>query len=578
MAAKKQLEFFDNPHYGPTLKLSQEIHAQKYRAEGETFYEAMCRIAGALADNEQHRIDIKEILLDMRFLPAGRVQAAVGSPKIITPYNCFVSQTIHDSMTSIMDAATKAATTMRLGGGIGYDFSHLRPSGAHIVSLDSFSSGPVSFMGIFDAVCRVICSAGHRRGAQMGVMRVDHPDIEKFIEVKTDLNELTNFNISVAITDKFMEAVLEDKTFDLVFNGEVYSTVSAKNLWEKIMRTTWDYAEPGVIFIDRVNEMNNLYYTETIECTNPCAEQPLPPNGACLLGSTNLVKYIDVENKLFDYISYIEDLHQVVRMLDNVIDIAVYPLEAQEKEAKSKRRMGIGFTGLANAFELLGYEYGSPDFMKELKILCSIHLEACYSASVQLAKEKGVFPKYKSNYYLNSKFIQKLSKKLQKDIAEYGIRNSHLTSIAPTGTISLTADNISSGIEPVFAHSQKRVYRDAHGLREEVLKDYAFSKYGFKCTTISDISPETHVEVLNLVSQYIDSGVSKTINVDENITWDRFKQVYINAWLGGAKGCTTFRINGKRGGILSKNEQDMLDNENEVCYIDPETGQKFCGE
>ena len=325
-------------NYGPTLPISEEIHAMKYRGKGESFKEAMTRVAEALKDNETHFNNFRTILYNQRFLPAGRVQSAMGAPRRVTPYNCFVSTTIEDSMDGIMDAAKRAAETMRLGGGIGYDFSTLRPKGTLIKSLESKSSGPISFMGIFDAVCKTIASAGHRRGAQMGVLRVDHPDIEEFIKAKRNHTELTGFNISVGVTDKFMTAVKEGTDFDLVFNDEVRKTVDARALWDMIMRSTWDWAEPGILFIDRINQKNNLHYCEKIAATNPCGEQPLPPNGACLLGSFNLTKYVlEHDDKyVFNMNQLRNDIPHVVRAMDNVIDRATYPLKEQEEEAKTK--------------------------------------------------------------------------------------------------------------------------------------------------------------------------------------------------------------------------------------------------
>jgi ribonucleoside-diphosphate reductase alpha chain len=375
--------------HGPTLPISEEIHASKYRGTGESFREAMNRVASALGDGPEHFHEFRDILLDMRFMPAGRVQTAMGSLKSVTPYNCFVSGTIEDSFVeghgSIMQRALEAAKTMRMGGGIGYDFSTLRPKGALIKKLQSRSSGPISFMDIFDAVCRCVASSGHRRGAQMGVMRVDHPDIEDFIHAKQNATRLTGFNVSIAITDEFMEAVQAGGSFDLRYGREVYKTVDAKALWEMIMRSTWDWAEPGVLFIDRINSQNNLYYCETIAATNPCGEQPLPPYGACLLGSFNLVKYVrtgrDADGADVRYIDLVQlrhDIPAVVRAMDNVVDRAVYPMYEQEKEAKSKRRMGLGVTGLANAIEACGYAYGTSEFCAmEGDVLAAIRDERC---------------------------------------------------------------------------------------------------------------------------------------------------------------------------------------------------------
>jgi len=435
---------------GPTQPMSIEIDIEKYRQLGETFREKHNRIGNTLGDDPAHFFAFREILLDMRFLPAGRVQASVGSPRKTTAFNCFVSATIEDSLDSIMERAATAAQTMRLGGGIGYDFSDLRPRGDNIVSLDSKSSGPVSFMQIYDAVCKTVASAGNRRGAQMGVLRVDHPDIEEFIEAKTNEDNLTQFNLSIGITDEFMRAVIAKKEFELRFGGRVYARVDANYLWDKIMRATWDWAEPGVLFIDRINEFNNLYYCETIAATNPCGEQPLPPNGACLLGSFNLVKYITAINIRnitmgtpafkFDWAQFEEDIPIVVRAMDNIIDKTTYPLPEQEAEAKSKRRMGLGVTGLANAGEAMGMPYGSEKFLEFTRKVTRVLANIAYQTSAHIAEKKGSFPLFDKEKYLEAKFIKRLSPETRKLIEEHGVRNSHLTSIAPCGTISYAAD------------------------------------------------------------------------------------------------------------------------------------------
>lgn len=360
--------------YGPRSLFSNQIHAEKYRAPGETFREAMTRLSSACSDNDEHFATIREINLNQRFLAAGRVQAAMGATRLTTAHNCFVSGVIEDSYTegsgSIMERAKQAAKTMRMGGGIGYDFSTLRPNGSLIRKLGSKASGPVSFMTIFDAVCKTTASAGDRRGAQMGVLRVDHPDIEEFVRAKTNDTALTGFNISVAITDEFMQAVEMDRDFPLQFDGQVHKVIKARALWDVIMRNTYDWAEPGVIFIDTVNDRNNLYYCEQISTTNPCGEQPLPPHGACLLGSFNLVKYLFREGPdhpwSFNYTQLFRDIPPIVRMMDNIVDRAHYPLYEQEREAQSKRRMGLGVTGAANTIEALGYHYGSEGFIRQL--------------------------------------------------------------------------------------------------------------------------------------------------------------------------------------------------------------------
>lgn len=573
---------------GPITSISEEIDAMKYRQEGESFDDKVKRMAGALNDTPEHQLELEDIFGNMRFLPAGRVQNAMGSRRITTAFNCFVSGVIEDNMKSIMKRAAEAAETMRKGGGIGYDFSRLRPRGDHINSLDSQSSGPVSFMGIFDAVCQTIASSGHRRGAQMGVLRIDHPDILDFIRAKRNSDKLTGFNISVGITDAFMEALDNNTEYELLFDGVVRGTLSAQMVWDEIMNSTWDWAEPGVLFIDRIQEMNNLWYCETIEATNPCGEQPLPPQGACLLGSFNLVKYLDnsAGNYTFNFTQFKKDIPHVVRAMDNVVDRTIYPLKEQSDEAKDKRRMGLGVTALANAGELLGYPYASPDFLNWTEKVFACLRDNCYKASALLAKEKGAFPMYRPEY-LKSNFVRTLPASVKKEIREYGIRNSHLTSIAPTGTISLVADNVTGGIEPVFSHYYDRTIQTFEGPRVERVEDYAYSR-GVAGRTSSDISVQDHLAVLLLSQHYIDSACSKTCNVGDDVSYEDFKQVYVDAWKGGAKGCTTFRISGKRFGIfnetveaeekVSSTNEEMVEEEGKVeaCFIDPLTGQKEC--
>jgi len=575
--------------YGPTLEVSKRVHEEKYRGQGETFKDAMTRVAEALKDNEGHFNNFRTILYNQRFLPAGRVQSAMGAPRRVTPYNCFVSTTIEDSMDGIMDAARRAAETMRLGGGIGYDFSTLRPRGALIKSLESKSSGPLSFMGIFDAVCKTIASAGHRRGAQMGVLRVDHPDIEEFVTAKNNMTALTDFNISVGVTDKFMTAVKEGTDFDLVFNGEVRKTVDARALWDKIMRSTWDWAEPGILFIDRINKKNNLHYCETIAATNPCGEQPLPPNGACLLGSFNLVKYvIEHDGKyVFNMKQVRNDIPHVVKAMDNVVDIATYPMKEQELEAKSKRRMGLGITGVANAIEALGFEYGSDRFLQTLEEIMGVIRDVAYTSSVELAIEKGAFPLFRREY-LDSEFAKTLPDHIRNLISEYGIRNSHLLSVAPTGTISLSADNVSSGIEPPFSLFYDRKIQEFDGERTVRVEDYGYSVFKVEGKTANELSVFDHVKVLNVASKFVDSACSKTCNVGDDVTWEDFKKIYMDAYDGGASGCTTFRASGKRMGILTASYSEDVAEENDIeetqdfvdeggaCYFDPATGLRKC--
>ena len=609
---------------GPSVSISNEIDEMKYRQVGESFDGKVRRLAGALMDSEEHRLELEDILGEMRYLPAGRVQSAMGSTRITTSYNCFVSGNIEDSMNNIMEKASEAAEVMRKGGGIGYDFSRLRPRGDVIKSLQSQASGPVSFMGIFDAVCQTIASSGHRRGAQMGVLRVDHPDIREFVRAKRNSDKLTGFNVSVGVTDAFMEALNGRSTckqcvgsptgypddgdgvccsdgrcycFELVFEGRVHDTIDARTLWDEIMLSTWDWAEPGVLFIDRINEMNNLYYCEEIAATNPCGEQPLPPYGACLLGSFNLVKYLIEPNHQvgpssyeFDFKQFKADIPHVVRAMDNVIDRTIYPLEEQANEARNKRRMGLGLTGLANAGEMQGFPYGSAEFLEWAEKVFACLRDNTYRASARLAKEKGAFPLYRSEF-LKSNFVRTLPSSVRKEIRQYGIRNSHLTSIAPTGTISLVADNVSGGIEPVFSHYYDRTITTFEGQRVERVEDYAYAK-GVKGRKADELSVLDHLSVLALAQHYVDSACSKTINVGDEVDYESFKDIYTQAWEEGVKGATTFRLSGKRFGVLqaveeeeegesSTEEASTEGGEEEdqgatACYFNVTTGQKEC--
>ena len=875
---------------GPTLPFSEAIHAEKYRGKGESFKEAMNRVAGALEDNDEHFRAFRDALLDMRFIPGGRIQASIGSTKHTTAYNCFVSGVIEDSFVeghgSIMAIAAEAAATMRMGGGIGYDFSTLRPRGDYIRKLASKSSGPVSFMEIYDAICRCVSSSGHRRGAQMAVMSVDHPDIEEFIHSKQPPQEariilekltacqqgspewltwysvlqmvyrLTGFNISIAVTDEFMKAVQAGALFALRFGGRTYREVDAKALWDTIMRSAWDWAEPGVLFIDTIRRMNNLWYCENIIATNPCftgdtlvwtdrgsrrfdelaadgrdvqvltqngegrlvyrtmrnprctqrgarlvrvmldngqvvkctpqhkfflkngqeveaqdlhagdslqsvyrycanqkgylkltngivsimehhvpfegvnglgeelhihhrngikndnrpenlellrssehnsmhmrgdqnplrrfpdrnpmktdpdclrgerngrwrsdisiewmlemreagysfakiaeacgcckytaqkrikeanhrvvsvetleimedvycgtvdethsffiqlgqndgmlvrncGEQPLPPYGACLLGSFNLVQYVKdritrntmEKIRVFDWEQLKADIPPVVRAMDNVIDKTTYPLYEQEKEAKSKRRMGLGVMGLANALEALDMPYGSQEFIEfEEKLLRTIANE-CYKASVLLGQEKGTFPLYDPEKYLAGEFIKTLEPETQELIQRYGIRNSHLTSIAPTGTISICADNVSSGIEPVFSYTQKRVLNMLVGRTETDFGDYGYRVFGTRGKRSSEVTVEEHLAVLAVAAHHVDSSVSKTCNVPVDMPWQQFKDLYIRAWELGCKGLTTYQVGGRRAGVIRSMDDDVSPS---ACTVDVKTGRREC--
>lgn len=564
--------------FGPQHPVSQQVHADKYRGKHESFVEAADRFVDTLADDETHAEKLRPIIREQRFMGAGRTQAAVGSSRNVTAFNCFVSGTIEDSMESIMQRLTEAAETMRRGGGCGFDFSTLRPSGDIIVSLESTASGPISFMDIWNAMCSTIMSAGHRRGAMMGVMRVDHPDIEEFIRVKQDHEQkrLKNFNISVAVTDEFMRSLKHGDMFQLRFGGRVYKEIDPRVLWNEIMHSNWEHAEPGVLFIDTINRENNLSYCETIAATNPCGEQPLPPFGACLLGSFNLVKYLIPvdEGYSFDWKQLRLDIPPVVRAMDNIIDHTTYPLPEQEDEAQAKRRMGLGVTGLANAGEAQGWNYGTKEFIDfEKRVLTTIR-DGCYSTGVELSREKGSFPAYRESKYLSGPFVKRLPKRIRDAISKHGIRNSHYTSIAPTGTISLCADNITSGIEPVFLYSVDRTLRTEYGEQIVQLEDYGISRLGIRGKTSEDLSPDEHLNVLLAAVPLVDSAISKTINVGGDTTFEEFKDIYLGAWKGGAKGCTTFRPAGKRVGIIRAPEAS--DNDGAACFIDPATGTRTC--
>ena len=833
---------------GPELDVCDLEHENKYRSVGENHREAMNRIASSLKDDDNHFKHVKEILQEMRYLPPGRVQAGAGSAYNVTMQNCIVSGPIEDSFIegsgSIMSRATEAAHTMRMGAGIGYDFSTLRPRGALIKKLNSSSSGPLSFMDIFNSICKTIQSAGHRRGAQMAVLRVDHPDIVDYIHAKQNDWNLTKFNTSIAITDEFMECLEAEKPFKLRFGGTVYSEIDPHNLWEMIMRSTWDWGEPGVLFIDTINKMNNLHYCETIAATNPCfkgdqkiwtsegpktfkelegkkvsvltenksgklvyrdmnvfmtaknqkiirvtlddgteidctpnheffdidrnrveakdlavgqriasvyrhnanskgykrltngidnplehhvafevipdgfcvhhkneikddnrpvnlesmrikdhnshhmignrnpsrthpennwliqkdhggenngryrhdiedeileemrksgmsykaiadkigcskytvmkrlgysrpnhivvsvetldktedvfcgtvdethkffivcnrggvlvsncGEQPLPPFGACLLGSFNLTKYVfrySDRTPFFDFDLLRSDIPAIVRMMDNVVDKSNYPLYEQEKEAKMKRRMGQGVTGLANTIEaLIGNSYGSDNFIElQAEILQCIN-ETAYRSSIELAREKGSFIALNKEEYLKGEFIKQLPDDIRDGIKKYGIRNSHLTSIAPTGTISFCADNISSGIEPVFSYFTDRNIETFDGKKTvKAIEDYGHRVFGTKGKQCKDVTADEHVKVLTTAQKYVDSAVSKTCNVSPEMPWEEFKDIYLKAYHGGAKGCTTFNPAGKRFAMMTASN-----GEGEACYIDEETGRREC--
>ncbi len=558
--------------------ISAEIWDLKYRlrdADGTpheaSLSETFARVANAVAAAEptsqqtRHAHSFKELLESGVFLPAGRILAGAGTVRNVTLFNCFVMGTIPDDLGGIFEQLREAALTMQQGGGIGHDFSTLRPRGAPVASIGADASGPISFMDVWDSMCRTIMSAGSRRGAMMGTLRCDHPDIEAFIEAKADPERLRMFNMSVLVSDAFMSAVANDADWDLVFGGTVFRTVRARELWDRIMRATYDYAEPGVIFIDRVNAENNLAYCETIQATNPCGEQPLPPYGACLLGSINLARLVidpfDPEAR-FDTEYLEEAVASAVRFLDDVVDISRYPLKPQRQEAMAKRRLGLGVTGLADALAMLGIAYGSEAAAEAAAGWMRRIQNAAYAASARLAEEKGPFPLYERNAYLKGPTVARLDAEVQGLISRHGLRNSHLTSIAPTGTISLLADNVSSGIEPIFspAYTRSVLMKDGTRHKQEVI-DYAVAAYrtrfGDKAAlppafvTAQTLAPDEHLRMQAAVQPWVDSSISKTINLPRNISFEAFKDVYARAYAIGLKGCTTYRPNPVTGAVLA---------------------------
>ncbi len=555
--------------------IAESIWDMKYRfkeADGtpidKSVEDSWRRIARALAEPEPKREDeFYAALEDFKFLPAGRITAGAGTERNVTLFNCFVMGTIPDSMAGIFDMLKEAALTMQQGGGIGYDFSTIRPKGSDVKGVAADASGPLSFMDVWDAMCRTIMSAGSRRGAMMATMRCDHPDVEDFIAAKSDSARLRMFNMSVLITDDFMEAVKADGPWELKFDGVIYHTLPARDLWNKIMQATYDYAEPGVIFIDRINKMNNLAYCETIAATNPCGEQPLPPYGACLLGSINMARLVaDPFGKKagLDEAALGELVRTAVRMMDNVVDKSRFPLEAQRQEAQAKRRIGLGVTGLADALLMVGLRYGSDEAAAQTEAWMRQIAREAYLASVELAKEKGPFPLFDAEAYLASGTLQHMDEDVRAAIKEHGIRNALLTSIAPTGTISLYAGNVSSGIEPVFAYAYTRKVLQKDGTRtEEEVVDYAVQmwreKFGDKAlpdyfVNAQTLDPAAHVKMQAAAQKWIDSSISKTINVPEDIDFEAFKDVYLQAYETGCKGCTTYRPNDVTGSVLSVNE------------------------
>ena len=578
-------------------EISREIWQMKYRFQeperpgpngrtipGEihdtTVADTWRRIARALAANEADpdywENEFYDVLEGFKFVPAGRIISGAGTNRSVTMFNCFVMGTIPDDMSGIFNMLREAALTMQQGGGIGYDFSTIRPKGTLVRGVGSDASGPLSFMDVWDSMCKTIMSAGSRRGAMMATMRCDHPDIEDFITAKADSARLRMFNLSVLVTDAFMEAVKQDEDWNLTWNGDVLKTVRARDLWNTIMQSTYDFAEPGVIFIDRINHRNPLKYLEEISCTNPCGEQALPPYGACLLGSVNLARLVERpfgENPGIDEDTLRHIVARAVRMMDNVIDVSGFALEQQQTEARNKRRIGLGVTGVADALLMTGLKYGTEDAARQTESWMKTIQHAAYAASVALAREKEPFPLFDAEKHLASPTIQDLDADLRADIARHGLRNGLLTSIAPTGTISLYAGNVSSGIEPVFAYSYNRKVTQKDGSRtEQEVVDYAVKLYRDKFGLVDDsdlpahfvsamtLAPLDHVRMQAAAQKWVDNSISKTINCPEDISFKEFKTIYETAFESGCKGCTTYRPNDVTGSMLSVSSDKPKEN------------------
>lgn len=560
----------------PTQPIADQIWHSKYRyiaaneTVDKTVHETWERVARGLATietpSDQAAVSAAFLaaMQDFKVLPGGRILSGCGTARNVTLSNTFVMRTIPDSIEGIMDTLKDAALTMQMGGGIGFDFSTIRPTGTHVRGLDCPAAGPLAAMDIFDTTCKMIVK-GMGRGAMMATMRCNHPDIEAFIAAKSDRNRLRNFNLSVMVTDAFMSAVAEDGTWDLIWDGTVIRRLRARDLWNSMMKQTYETAEPGVLFIDRINTRNPLKYLETISATNSCAEQPLPPYGTCPLASVNLAQLVvapfSADARLD--VGELRNLVRVaVRMLDNTLDVSRYALDAQFQQAQNQRRIGIGVTGVADAIAMIGARYGSAKAVFLVGSWMQTIQNAAYKASALLAKERGVFPQYDADAHMQCASFQNLDPEVQDLVRKHGLRNGTLTTIAPTGTTSMFAGNVSSGIEPIFSTSFSRVVTNPDGTKSsERVMDFAawqFSRmFGPNISlpdsfvTAADLSPQDHVAMQAAAQKWVDSGISKTVNCPEDIAFDDFKTIYRAAYDAGCKGCTTYRPNNVTGSVLS---------------------------
>lgn len=559
------------------MEISRHIWETRYRHTGEADIQASWRrVAWAIATAESQDCDawadhFYRLLDGFRFLPGGRILAGAGTGRRVTLFNCFVMGEIADDLEHIFEALKEGALTMQQGGGVGYDFSTLRPAGTVASATGSIASGPVSFMHIWDAMCATMLSTGARRGAMMATLRCDHPDIEAFVDAKRDPAVLRHFNLSVLVSDAFMEAVARDADWPLTFPGlGNIRTVRAIELWQRILRAAYDTAEPGVLFVDTINRDNTLGDRELLTATNPCGEIPLPSYGACDLGSLNLTAFVTspyTANARLDLDALADAAKHAVRFLDDVIDVSRYPLPAQAAQARKTRRIGLGITGLADTLILLGLDYDSPAARTLASTAMQTLRDAAYRTSVQLSREKGAFPAFDPDAFLASGFARRLPADIRESIARQGIRNSHLLAIAPAGTISLLANNLSSGIEPVFAaEAERRVLGTDGCYRVHRVVDYAWmlwqqlSGSGLPPAFVEarQLDPLAHLHMQAALQPYVDNAISKTINVAAELPFERFEDLYRQAHALGLKGCTVFRPNPVTGAILgppSANEQ-----------------------